>query len=374
MLLSLLLLACTTDKGADTAGAGDTDTPPAYDWQALDVTEAGPFNVGHTTVLHTYTAFDGDDPRIIAINVWYPTTDTEGEPSTYITFAVQGDGPTLENVVEVEQDDVFKDASSARPIHDGGYPVLAYSHGDQAHGADAAHLMRHAASHGWVAVAPSHTGNFIGQSYTTRHYIHKALDIQESLDILSEVGLIGAVATAQVVLSGHSFGASYTTWAGAGAGFDAIAESCKDGSGLPEPCTDDELAVFTSGTLADDRVAAIIPLDGSIRGALFGDTGYRAVEEPVLMLSGTGTGGCGGCGDAYDAMPELTMTWVALQEACHLTFTNGVCSGFDTDLGFTITDSYSLAFGRKHLLGDGTYDDLLDGTEQPWSEVTVQAR
>ena len=52
-------------------------------------------------------------------------------------------------------------------------------------------------------------------------------------------------------------------------------------------CTDAELAAFTSGALQDDRVAAIIPMAGTVRQSFFGETGYEAVTEPVLFMSGT---------------------------------------------------------------------------------------
>lgn len=353
MLLTLALLACSGD---------DTDTAPAYDWRSLDATEAGPFNVGFTTVEHTYTAFDGDAPRTITVNVWYPTEATSGFEAEYVLGVDEA---------------AFTDAEPAPPIHDGGYPVHLYSHGFQAFGGDAAPLLRHFVSHGWVAVAPDHKGNLISDHQDplyTAHYIHKLTDLQQSLDVAAgQLSLPGSVATDAVLLSGHSFGASYSTWGAAGATFDAIEASCADEALYAGGCTDDELAAFTSGELDDDRVAAIVPLAGTVRELFFGETGYAGVTEPVMMMSGTADN-AEAAQDEWETTPDVSMVWASLEGGCHLTFTSGACSTLDRELGFEIIQTYTLAFARKHILGDGTYDSLLDASEQPWPEATVQAR
>lgn len=352
-----LLLGCSGDK--DTAAIDSA--APGVDWQALNAQEAGPFSVGHRTLEHTYTAFDGDKPRTITVDVWYPTLDSSGDDAVYAYGS---------------DELAFEDAVPAPTIHDGGYPVHLHSHGFQGWGATSAFMMRHFASHGWVAVAPNHAGNMLADHQDplyTAHYIHKLRDLQESLDILSEASLDGTVQLDAVVLSGHSFGASYSTWGGAGARFDAVEETCANKAMPAGGCTDAELAAFTSGTLQDDRVAAIIPMAGTVRQSFFGETGYEAVTEPVLFMSGT-EDNPDSSQNQWETATQATMLWASLEGGCHQTFALGQCSTLDVELGYTIANTYALAFARKHILGDTTYDSLLDASEQPWTEARAQAR
>lgn len=352
-----LLIGCSGDK--DTATSDPA--PPGVDWRSLDAQEAGPFSVGHRTLEHTYTAFEGDKPRTITVDVWYPTEDSSGDDAIY---AYGSDALA------------FEDAAPAAPIHDGGYPVHLHSHGFQGWGATSSFMMRHFASHGWVAVAPNHVGNLLADHEDplyTAHYIHKLRDLQESLDILPDAALAGEPRLDAVVLSGHSFGASYSTWGGAGARFDAVEETCANESMPAGGCTAAELAAFTSGTLQDDRVAAIIPMAGTVRQSFFGETGYEAVTEPVLFMSGT-EDGPDSSQEQWETATQAQMLWTSLEGGCHQSFALGQCSTLDVELGYTIVNTYALAFARKHILGDDTYDSLLDATEQPWEEAGAQAR
>ena len=99
--------------------------------------------------------------------------------------------------------------------------------------------MRWFASHGWVVIAPDHTGNTFSDHrdpLPSSHFIARPRDIGALLDALDSLPaddpLSGVVDTGRVVLSGHSFGA-YTTWSAAGAAFDMdrIREACQGGGG-----------------------------------------------------------------------------------------------------------------------------------------------
>ena len=63
-LVLLLAMGCTGEEPTDDTGS------PEVAWQDWAPEAAGPYNVGHTTLTHTYTAFEGDDPRTITIDVW----------------------------------------------------------------------------------------------------------------------------------------------------------------------------------------------------------------------------------------------------------------------------------------------------------------
>ena len=150
--------------------------------------------------------------------------------------------------------------------------------------------------YGWVALAPNHTGNLLGDHQSplpTAHHIHRPLDIQEALDQASELELSGMVNTGSVMMSGHSFGASYTTWAVSGATYDNLSNVCENGDGIEDDaagCTDQERQIFGSGALADPRVAVAFPMAGTVREAFFGAEGYKGVSSPVMFASGTEDG------------------------------------------------------------------------------------
>ena len=355
---TLLLMVTGCPSSPDSAS---TDTATAVDWQAWDIEVSGPFSVGHITIEHTYVAFAGDEPRTIPIDIWYPTADSTGEDATYV-YGVD--------------EEAFENATPAPAVHEHGYPIHMHSHGFQGWGATSAFLMRHFASHGWIAVAPNHVGNLLADHEDplyTAHYIHKLRDLQESLDVLVQAEWPSALHSDAVLLSGHSFGASYSTWGGAGAHFDAVEETCNSNAMPAGGCTATELEAFTSGTLSDDRIAAIIPMAGTIRESFFGPTGYEAVAQPVLFLSGS-EDGPDSAQNHWDTTPNANMLWVELAGGCHQTFALGQCSTLDVPLGYTIVQSYALAFGRQHILADESHQDLLNATDVPWAEVTAQSR
>ncbi len=355
------LLACGDEKVVDTSTSVET-----VDWRALSPQERGPFNVGHTQILHTYTPIQGQPERTIPIEVWYPTEDTAGTPATYFVGV---------------DDTVFADATPAKPMYEQGYPVHLSSHGYQGWGANSAFLMSHFASHGWVAVAPNHIDNTLvdhSSPLPVSHFVHRPTDLTESLNVLETLSWDYAINTASVVLSGHSFGASYSTWSGAGATYDNIDAVCFDGVGLEDPetlCTDEEYALLSSNELHDPRVTVAIPMAGTDRKTFFGDMGYQNVHAPVLFISGTEDGEEGNQAH-FDDVTGIDFRWLSLENACHQSFTVGGCATMETELAWDILNHYVLAFARQRLLNDDSIEltDLLDGTRQPWSEATLTVK
>jgi predicted dienelactone hydrolase len=314
-------------------GCGDDGIDPL----SLSVDERGPFNVGYTSWEVTYQPQGVDGPRTISVGMWYPTDDTDGyNPAYHDLF---------------RDLDVFEDAVPAAPIHDGGYPVHVYSHGFSGFDGTSSDLMGYYASHGWVAIAPSHTDNllFDEDPLPTSHYFTRSMDISRVLDELDTVDLAGPVANDRVVMSGHSFG-TLTTWATAGATFDEteIRAHCDSGDVPSGECTEDEIDVFVAG-LRDPRVVAGIPMAGGDRW-WFGDTGYESVDIPMLLM--TGTDDDVGAQALFDKISTVDLTWIDVEGGCHQLFGLGGCFDIEDDVGFAIVNTYALSVGRRYVLDD----------------------
>jgi len=353
----LAVVACGTpadDKDAET-GAPDDSAAPLPDYREWTPDSAGPFRAGHTVVEVTYSPSSGEGSRSIPVHAWYPTASTEGEEVVH-----EGIFPDAEALGE---------AMAARASHEGGHPVLIHSHGSQGYAGNSAFLHAHFASHGWVVLVPDHLGNTLTDNddpRTTAHYIHRPEDLSAALDAASS-GAFSAVGLSdlsvdRVVASGHSFGV-YTMWAIAGGTFDpALVEAaCAGGGALGPDCTETEKAAFAAG-LGDERVIATIPMAGSIKRDIFGDSGHASVDTPMLAMSGTNDPV--GAESQFEDSPEVPLTWIDIEGACHQTFGLGTCDTLDTEEGFVLVESYALSFARVHLLGDDSAEAVgrVDGT------------
>ena len=332
-------------------------------WTEYNAQESGPFHVGHIQYTHTYTPISQGEPREIVIDIWYPTTNEEGEPAQYL----YGSDPLA-----------IEDAEVAPSVYEGGYPIHIHSHGYRGWGATSAFLMRHFASHGWIAIAPNHTNNLLGDHVSPlpiSHFIHRPLDLQESLTVLSSLSQFEDLQIHNVLMSGHSFGAGYSAWATAGASYDQVETMCETGAGLEDEnmrCTAEEKEMFLSGTLHDSRVQAIVPMAGTVRTSFFGDTGHSGVSIPILFASGTDDGQDAAVEHAQK-MAALDFRWLSLEGGCHQAFALGQCELLDTDTGFAILSSYILAFGRAQILHEENplFDSWLNGTVKPYPEGTL---
>ncbi len=358
-IVGLVFWACSSTQGVpDSAGTDSSDTisDSGSVVAMLDypVDEKGPFHVGYRTLEFSYQPSGTQESRTIALNLWYPTEQTEGEHPSYLF------------VTDTES---ILNASLAAPVHPEGYPVHIYSHGHQGFGGTASSLMRYFASHGWVVLAPDHTGNTFFDNIDPRPvsiYFLRAADISASLDAVTNLDLedplFDSLLLDEVLLSGHSFGV-HTCWASAGATFDMDALTANYCSSEDDgaSCTSDELAAFQAG-VGDDRIAAILPMAGSIIRSLFGETGHESVAVPVFAMSAVPDPR--GEEDQFETCSDLELTWIEVEDACHETFALGMCETLDPEEGFTIVQTYALAFARVHILGDDTPSVLgiMDGS------------
>jgi predicted dienelactone hydrolase len=354
----IFILACTQ---TDTKTSTSESTIPV--WKEYDIQEAGPFSVGHMQITHSYVPIENEDSREIILDIWYPSTEEDGDPAQYLYGT-----DSL----------AFEDATIADSVYEEGYPVHLHSHGYRGWGATSSNLMIHFASHGWVSIAPNHTGNLLSDHESPlpiAHYIHRPLDLQESLNVLEGLEEFDAIQQHHVLMSGHSFGAGYSAWGVGGATFTQTETLCDTGAGLEDEslrCTEKERELFLSGALADSRITALVPMAGTIRSTFFGDTGHQSIVQPTLFLSGTEDNNESAQNHAQE-MKELDFQWLSLEGGCHQTFALGQCATLEPTLGFSIVSSYVLAFGRVSILNEEnpSIEAWLDGSEQPYPEATL---
>jgi predicted dienelactone hydrolase len=236
--------------------------------------------------------------------------------------------------------------------------------------------MRYLASHGWVVVAPEHTGNTLldtpSPPLPIALWYWRSTDVTEALNVLgalpSSDPLGGRADTRTAILSGHSFGI-HTTWASAGATFDldAIRPHCNDAN----RCTAADLAVFARG-VGDPRFVAVIPMAGAIDRSYFGPDGHRGVRVPVFSMSGTADRV--GADTQFATTAGVDVTWIEVRGGCHQFFGLGHCDQIDDALQGPIVGTYALAFARRHLLGDAdpTIAAMLDGSRPVHERVAFR--
>jgi predicted dienelactone hydrolase len=213
--------------------------------------ETGPYAVGRIT----FEVSDPDrDGRTLAVDAWYPVDerDADGPASVYdliftgLPSELAIDGPPVSS--------------------DGPFPLIVFSHGNDGIRFQSFFLTEHLASHGFVVVAPDHSGNTAldlinpGTPFETRD---RPLDIQLVITRMLERnatagdGFRDRIDPDRIGVAGHSFG-GFTTLAIA-AGFEDVP--------------------------ADDRVDAIMPV--SPVATAFTDDELASIELPTLVLGGT---------------------------------------------------------------------------------------
>jgi predicted dienelactone hydrolase len=369
-LAALAALGCAgCQASSDAAPAGADAAAPVPVPLTWTVTEPGQFSCGHRVLETTYTPPGGLPSRTIPVHVWYPSNATDGEHPTY--RAIFPDKLAWE------------DAAPAPAAFPSGMPVLVHSHGHKGFAGNSARLMCHAASHGWLAVAPEHLGDTISDApdpLPLSVYLHRPLDLRAALDLVSALPasdpLAGAADMAHVGMSAHSFG-TYTGWAVGGAAFDpaAVKESCT--SGDVADCTEEQIAALATD-LSEPRLSALVLMAGA-RRPYFANGGYDAVRRPVLMMSGSLNPVSND--DIYASVSKLDMTWVEVEGGCHQLFGLGnsvlgdpECKALPDEEGFEIVNAWVLAYVRHHVLADtgSEVTGIVEGTTAVSPRARVQ--
>ncbi len=221
---------------------------------ALDTGAPGPYAVGRSTFTLTDPAREG---RQLLTDVWYPVDagDAVGVPSLYDLLLTQ-----LPSEVALA-DPVVSQA--------GPFPVVVFSHGSGGLRFQSYFLTETLASHGFVVIAPDHTGNTALDFLTgtavpfAQSSVDRVGDVSFVIDQLLERNrtpgnaLYRRVDPGRIGLAGHSFG-----------GFTALA-----------------VASGYGGISADERVRAIVPISPATRA--LDDATLARIEIPTMVLGGT---------------------------------------------------------------------------------------
>lgn len=360
----------TGDVAIDTPRDGAIDTATDTDPDAgapPDPGAAGPHGVGYRVVEITYDRPDDGAPRTLRTALWYPTDDEPGTPPSYFGIFPR---PGI--------------AADATPSLDESLPVLVYSHGHYGYAEASGFLVEHFASHGWLVVAPDHTGNTLSNNGTPRDtaiYHLRAADISASLDWLEGLGSddpIGAMASDRIIATGHSFG-GFTTLTLLGATFDpARLDGCESdpdaGGEFCSTWSETQRDLLEAGG-RDDRIIAGFTMAAGNFGELGAD-GVGAVETPVLQITGgmdTDVRNETNGDPIWEAFPAGSAIRVNLPRGCHQTFAIGcgLPGELETELGYRIVNTYALAFAEWQARGAEGYAAILDGTEEVSEEAEV---
>ena len=354
------------DAGADATTDASVQADADAEFAPRSIFERGPYNVGFRKWKHNYDAVL-DPGREIKLVVWYPTTDTEGTTAQYITtFRREG---------------ILADASVAI---DDQAPVMVFSHGNSAVAEQSYFLTEWFASHGWIVIAPYHTGNTVvdaGGGITFESAALRPQDITATLDALyalpSDDPLAGK-ASDDVLMTGHSFGA-FTTLSVTGAEFavDEVVAECE--TTVHQVCGILDLPgaepLFRAGFL-DERIDVAVPMAPGVHLA-WGD-GLAAIDIPTMVMTarldrtlpgeadliwGEMRGDhmrvdfTGGGHFTFSNMCELLPVGPVLNDGCGEEF-------IPYEDAFPVINAYTMAWARYVLWGDEEGLDLLRGVDE----------
>ncbi|GAB4299192.1 MAG: hypothetical protein Kow0090_14670 [Myxococcota bacterium] len=194
---------------------------------APDPENRGPYPVGVMTVDFTYEVRKGtkSESRTIKTEIWYPTTDEAAQSIPEDEYNLM-DEMTEEQIAALEGEPL---APLPHPAHrnaplrtqDAPYPLLLFSHGNGGIRYQSAFFTNHISSHGYIVVAPDHTGDtasdlMSGDGPEIGSVATSATERPQDIDFLIKEFFkktddesdffYGAIDIDRVGISGHSFG------------------------------------------------------------------------------------------------------------------------------------------------------------------------
>jgi predicted dienelactone hydrolase len=300
-MLLTLLLACT--------GPDDSDSTVPDAWSAPD--EAGPWLVGTDELAITSSATGVP----LAVQVWFPAASASEAVYSY--------------------DDIAEGTARAGGVPDCAtpHPVVMFSHGNGGLRYQSYFLTEWLASHGYVVIAPDHTGNTVfdlDDIPRVEVALRRPVDIGDAFDAVAASDAYGSCVdpAAGFAIIGHSFG-GWTSLATSGAHIDlATLDAICTGDGPDFLCgLQDAWRAANpgdeSGDLSDPRVWAMVPLAPVARWSLGG--GIPGITVPSLVIGGTTdelTTWDGEVHPIFDLLRAQPADLAGLVHAGHFTFTD----------------------------------------------------
>ncbi len=319
---------------------------------ASDPLLPGPFAVGVTSI----TFVDPARGRPLLTEIWYPASDDARAlaPSPITDFV----DPALAGLLE--QSTVPLVAVRDVAISPAGpFPLVAFSHGNGGVRFQNIFQVERLASHGFIVVAPDHTGNTLFDIGTDQNSAaNRPLDISFLYDVMTEeTGDVGGPFAGWVDLAvpfgvtGHSFGA-YTSFATA-------STDARVGAAMPLAAPGPISASYTAPTflmLATEDKTIGEGLNEGIRQAYTLLPGPRYLAEivdaghysfTIACLTGTGLGDEDGCGESERFGSGETFAFTPSEQV------------------WALTNAYSVAMFGRYLKGVEEYDETLESNLLP---------
>lgn len=304
--------------------------------------------------------------RSLPLEVWYPVDAADAfGPFT---------GYSLSGIATLTSDLAHENAAVSSA---GGRPLVIFSHGSGGIAIQSVHLMEQLASHGFVVVAPSHTGNTQADSTavpptsvsTAQALLDRVPDVTFVIDhMLGRDGTVGdpfygRIDETKIGVAGHSLG-GFTALAVKG-GYQGIPADARVGAIMPiapaaSYMTDAELGnvtvptLFMTGTL-DALLAEEVRDAGLIQSSPYD---YRA---DVIGAVHTHFANICDIANVLIAAGFSPATWPSLGAGALVAPYNDTCipPAFPIAEATRLQNLYATAFFRRHLLGETAYDAYL---------------
>lgn len=328
----------------------------------------GPWNVGHTE-LDIVDASRAD--RTLPLDVWYPV-DAPDWTGAFAVYALLGELGPVSGLAKT--DAALSDA--------GPWPLIVFSHGFGGVNVQSTHLCEHLASHGFVVVAPEHTGNTQSDMSSPDPAADRFPDVAFVIDSMALKNatpadpFFGLVDTSEVGVAGHSFGGLTATMMASGFG--------------PDP--------------ADTRVTVIMPVAAA--NSFLSDAQLESVTIPTLLMVGTldplqsetirsfglmnsapdlfrvdvvganHTHFANVCdiGDWLISIGIPKESWASVGAGALIPIYESTCEppAFSIDEATRIQNLYAAALFRRYLLGETGYDPYLTESYAQANEPDVE--
>jgi dienelactone hydrolase len=353
-----------------------------------DPAKPGPFPVGVTTtqvVDPSRTDPATNAPRTLMTEIWYPATDdAQSLPKNRLMdFCLKGENPPIAIMMKLAfnsdleaVDKTFRNTAvrDAR-VRDGKYPLLLFSHGNGGFRFQNAFWCEYLASHGYIVVAPDHTGNSLITGTLDKAVAFqdtdgareqaakdRPKDISFLIDTMDQMNkgadsrFIGKIDLDRIGVAGHSFG-GYTSTATADQDprVDAIAPM----AAVARERVNYDCPVMLLIATEDDTIG----LDGNARMRTY----YDDSKGPKYLVEFLNAGHYSFT-EMYQFNPE---------------FGDGVGTGkritndepityITMDAAFGLTNAYTTAFFGVYLKGQTDYAAYMTANHNP-DELIVKS-